>query len=62
MRFTYKVTDENCIQIFDNGSLVFQRGPYANKEEPEDFGVICVGQLERGEITIDYITGNGQEE
>lgn len=57
MRFTYKVTDENWIQIFDNGSLILQRGPYANKEEPEDFGITCVEELNSGKITVDVLTG-----
>lgn len=57
MRYTFDVTSENVLNVYDEGLLVFSRGPYESLSDAESAGNSFVTDLTLGKIRTQDLYG-----
>lgn len=57
MRYSFDVTDENVLNVYEDGVSVFSRGPYESRGDAESAGLSFVTDLTLGRIRTQDLHG-----
>lgn len=57
MRYSFDVTEENVLNVYDDGLSVFSRGPYEARSDAESAGLSFVTDLTLGKIRTQDLYG-----